>query len=193
MSTRATYKFINQNALQEEQTFYIHHDGYPEGAIMYFFNMLDEDNQCGGLASRFFRANDRAEPTKNHKYHGDTEFCYTLTNKGQSGWDIYVEEVYWEDGERSFKGLYRGKFSNWINGISQKASVEWPHVIDLCPGLHTINSLKKKMSLDYHKYLTQLENGQRGNASFTKTDLENKEKKIIQYNIQKELKKEKVA
>lgn len=71
MSTRATYKF-------ENVTYYIHYDGYPEGAASYFQNALLGSNGRGGLESRFLRYNELAEVTESHEIHGDTEFRYTV-------------------------------------------------------------------------------------------------------------------
>lgn len=87
MSTRATYEI-------EGRTFYIHHDGYPEGAASYLYNMVNaltkvdtsgEDHDIfghrmrrGGLEFAFIRGNGNAEPTDSHEAHGDTEYRYTV-------------------------------------------------------------------------------------------------------------------
>jgi hypothetical protein len=71
MSTRATYQI-------DGRTFYIHHDGYLEGAAHYFREALLHPNRRGGLAERFLRANEGAEFTICHETHEDTEFRYTL-------------------------------------------------------------------------------------------------------------------
>jgi len=70
MSTRATYQ-INGT------TFYVHHDGYPQGAATYFANAANSDS-LGGLAEKFIRANYKAEFTTDHEAHGDTEYRYTV-------------------------------------------------------------------------------------------------------------------
>lgn len=79
MSTRATYRFVDDG---RDVTFYIHHDGYPSGAAAYFQAMIDNEGSmesCNhGLAEVFFRANERAEFTKGHDWHGDTEYRYTV-------------------------------------------------------------------------------------------------------------------
>ena len=74
MATRATYCFTNDGYMT---TVYIHWDGYPAGAATYFQNALDCD-QHGCFATKFIRANDRAELTMSHAYHGDTEYWYDL-------------------------------------------------------------------------------------------------------------------
>ena len=83
MSTRATYN-INGTS------FYIHYDGYQEGAAHYFVNMINafhkpvnEENQIyrtanGGYAEAFLRGNNVASFTSSHEEHTDTEFRYTL-------------------------------------------------------------------------------------------------------------------
>lgn len=76
MSTRATYQFINKYS--QNICFYIHYDGYLEGAAQYFWNMHAHKNKRGGYASRFFRGNELAEFTISHGQHEDTEYQYTL-------------------------------------------------------------------------------------------------------------------
>tara|TARA_R100000808_G_C2130387_1_gene139722 strand:+ start:947 stop:1375 length:429 start_codon:yes stop_codon:yes gene_type:complete len=79
MSTRATYGFHSSE--KPDITLYIHHDGYPEGAAVYIRNALREPS---GYASRqdyltaesFIRANNRAEITRSHERHSDTEYRY---------------------------------------------------------------------------------------------------------------------
>ena len=111
MSTRATYKIGHQ-------TFYIHHDGYQEGAAMYFYNMVAESHRniyagtehekynrspSGGYECHFLRANSGAEFTENHQAHGDTEFRYTLdidkmelTVSSRVGWSApsWIKETF---------------------------------------------------------------------------------------------------
>lgn len=72
MSTRATYEI-------DGTTFYIHHDGYQEGAAVYFWNMHKAQGAGkGGHAEAFLRGNENAELTGGHDVHGDSEFQYTL-------------------------------------------------------------------------------------------------------------------
>lgn len=93
MSTRATYQI-------ENQCFYIHHDGYLEGAAEYFYNMIVAGEPqiktinvgpysrqkylqypSGGFAENFIRGNLNARFTGSHDEHGDTAFQYTLKNE----------------------------------------------------------------------------------------------------------------
>jgi hypothetical protein len=58
--------------------YYIHHDGYLEGAAHYFKEAVLYENHRGGLPAMFLRANDNAEFTESHQTHGDTAFRYTV-------------------------------------------------------------------------------------------------------------------
>lgn len=80
MSTRATYQFTSMD--HPRVTFYIHHDGYREGAASYFYQMHHCENHRGGLADKFFRSNSGAEFTGGHEAHGDTEYRYDCDGRG---------------------------------------------------------------------------------------------------------------
>lgn len=75
MSTRATYEFNSKN--HPKVAVYIHYDGYPTGAAMYFYAALNAENQRGSFATRFVKSNELAELTESHDAHGDTEWRYT--------------------------------------------------------------------------------------------------------------------
>ena len=92
MSTRATYKFIPDiftDTTHQPLTFYIHHDGYPSGAALYFNNALETQPSQGlqllpglgndDLAARFMRGNQKAKFTSDHAAHWDTYYQYTCT------------------------------------------------------------------------------------------------------------------
>jgi hypothetical protein len=88
MSTRATY-------LVNGTPFYIHTDGYPEGAAEYFRQMIGAltapaadglavgaiADRRGGLVHAFIRGNDRAEPTESHQAHGDTKYRWDVDDR----------------------------------------------------------------------------------------------------------------
>lgn len=83
MSTRATYEV-------DGYTFYIHHDGYPEGAAQYFKQALEfaegrkgnmDYSPNAGFTEDFMRANTRAALTPSHEVHGDTEYQYTVSTE----------------------------------------------------------------------------------------------------------------
>ena len=80
MSTRATYQI-------DGVYFYIHHDGYEQGAAGYFLAMLNSLHMplnssgrtaCGGIAEAFLRGNSQASFTTDHEQHGDTQYRYDV-------------------------------------------------------------------------------------------------------------------
>ena len=79
MATRATYKFKDNGWSGTDVTVYIHHDGYPSGAAEYFRAACESGRQ--GVEG-FIAANERAEITRDHSAHGDTDYRYTV-RKGQ--------------------------------------------------------------------------------------------------------------
>lgn len=111
MSTRATYKVITELT---ETTFYIHHDGYPEGASEYFQNALKSDRR-GSFADRFHNANERAEITLSHNAHGDTEYRYDIRTSGDeivvmamaTSWDSDKGEVVFNGTLTEFIAKYK--------------------------------------------------------------------------------------
>jgi hypothetical protein len=79
MSTRATYQFTDsKNNFTPTITYYVHYDGYPEGAAAYFWAAHHHANERGGMCDKFIRANENAEHTRDHEAHGDTEYVYTM-------------------------------------------------------------------------------------------------------------------
>jgi hypothetical protein len=94
MSTRATYQIKSGFSTV---TFYIHHDGYFEGAALYFRNTLDFMR----VAERpflpcFLWANERAELTSGHKAHGDTEYHYDLEKRSGVWWVYALQRKSWD-------------------------------------------------------------------------------------------------
>jgi hypothetical protein len=109
MSTRATYTFLTTaDDHKPSVTFYIHHDGYPEGAAQYLAAACTFENERGSLAENFLRANDRAEFTGSHETHGDTEYRYTVR--------LYavVVEARKFYGEESWSVIYTGPLADFI-------------------------------------------------------------------------------
>lgn len=78
MSTRANYIF--KSGRKTLATFYIHHDGYPEGAAEYFHKALIYDNGKINSPDAFLRANDACEISC---IHGDIEYLYEFNIKTQ--------------------------------------------------------------------------------------------------------------
>ena len=82
MSTRATYLFTNNSMAAEDICVYIHHDGYPIGAAEYFRKALFiAKTDRRPILEAFIAANSRAEITRSHETHGDTEYRYTIDRK----------------------------------------------------------------------------------------------------------------
>lgn len=79
MSTSATYYLPAENCSDQMVCFYVQHDGHPQGAANYFYKMHHCKNTRGGMAGRFFRANENAEFTPWHGAQEDTEFRYTIS------------------------------------------------------------------------------------------------------------------
>lgn len=80
MSTRATYKLTEEGLPPVEV--YIHHDGYPKGAAMYYTKALNELKENGrGFIASFIRANEGANVTVANQ-HGDTEYHYEMSVDG---------------------------------------------------------------------------------------------------------------
>lgn len=91
MSTRATYQFLAADGgFSPRTTFYIHYDGYPEGAAAYFADMRTarQGQPNYSAANAFFRGNPLARLARDHEAHGDTEYRYTY-NEDQ---DVLVVE-----------------------------------------------------------------------------------------------------
>lgn len=82
MATRATYLFKGPTPHSPDVCFYVHYDGYPEGAADYFRDALKVTNERGGWAGRFVRGVAYAEFTEGHEVHGDTEYRYTVLPNG---------------------------------------------------------------------------------------------------------------
>ncbi len=117
MGTRATYQIGSH-------VFYIHYDGYEDGAAVYFYNMIDAMNKLddsgigrnlndGGYPEQFIRGNPGASFTESHELHGDTEYQYTL-----QGDELHVAELGWdrnEDGTKEIKNQYFINIEDFIN------------------------------------------------------------------------------
>ena len=139
MSTRATYQI-------EEVTFYIHYDGYQEGAAGYFLNMIESNSAIdkngmplnrGGPVEAFIRGNRLAEFTESHDLHGDTEFEYTL-----KGTHLTVRAGYGEEKRQ----VYSGELSKFVNKHLPGSVVE-PEKIGLTTRANLDAIIQNKMEL----------------------------------------------
>lgn len=136
MSTRATYK-LSTGRDGRMICFYIHYDGYPEGAAEYFRAMQRCKHNRGGYAARFIRTNELAEFTSSHQAHGDTEYRYDLSHDGNL---VAKKRI---DFGKNWKTFYTGPWYDFINKLSEG---EILYCLDEIPGidlyLEMINYLK---------------------------------------------------
>jgi len=158
MSTRATYKI-------DGHTFYIHHDGYPEGAAVYFYKMITCSNNNGGFAEKFVRANEHAEFTISHETHSDTEFRYTLEKNGE------LRVLHRPIDSDNFGFFFSGSLSDFINRYHQQIENFSP-VFDHWYGydnnylnVTTIKMFMEDINRRYKKAKHWMDRGATGNAS----------------------------
>lgn len=119
MATRATYKFVGNNR-QPTVTFYIHHDGYPQGAAAHLRDAALA--ACKGtMAEKFLRANEHAELTYDHDQHGDTDYRWTIDGSQITGQVRCVNEKRQE----TYRGCYFGDLVQFINEYSGEDPVCW--------------------------------------------------------------------
>ncbi|NNM59278.1 MAG: hypothetical protein HKM04_05635 [Legionellales bacterium] len=116
MSTRATYEFRSANChlLDVTVCFYIHSDGYPEGAAENFYLMHDSKypDNLQDYASQFFRINKSAEFTKNRDAHIDTEYHYIFSRNE-------TLSVFERESNNRWLSLYKGHWLDFVNQHQQ--------------------------------------------------------------------------
>jgi hypothetical protein len=125
MSTRATYRIQEGDSHSDEtQCFYVHHDGYPEGAADKFRDMkvnletliggkLGGDSRCRpGKPIIAFGMIDGAQFTKDHEVHGDTEYCYNIYfNRKDQKFSLRAYELDFDGGSQLF---FNGELDEFI-------------------------------------------------------------------------------
>lgn len=109
MSTRATYLLSTDDWNNQMICFYIHSDGYPAGAAYYFWQMHLCKNNRSGYAGRFIRANGSAEFTICHESHDDTEYQYTIGEKGDL---LALKRI---DYSEEWRKIYHGPWYEFVN------------------------------------------------------------------------------
>lgn len=151
MATRATYSFAN-SYLEREVTFYIHWDGYPEGAAAYFWNMHSKKHWKGELAEIFIKANpESAEFTDSHDYHGDTEYRYYMDAKGILTAQEVDREAFLTSCPK-FLTFFQGHYAEFINQYSD-------YLMKSCNDfekLYLLNQIYSFDSLPCYMTLTEL-------------------------------------
>ena len=75
MGTRATYTWVPY--ITEAKTFYIHYDGYPEGAVLYLETAMHNSYKNNTHPIIEFARLHGAEPSSKEEW-GDTEYHYTM-------------------------------------------------------------------------------------------------------------------
>lgn len=134
MSTRATYRIKEAHPDGDIiQYFYIHYDGYPEGAASYFKEMLANfetfrEKYPIGVESLSFRRGKAiiafgmlqyAEYTADHEEHGDTEYYYDLFYiHPQNLWRVKATKINrGSDEGRNDKVLFQGPLQEFITNF----------------------------------------------------------------------------
>lgn len=122
MSTRATYKFKYTDEYTPDTTFYIHHDGYQEGASTYFYNALIHyiNGNSKSLITSFVAANvDKVGFTRDHDAHGDTEYRYTVTDDKDLLVEALDNNILSED---VFNVVFSGTIKDFVNEYAWKCT-----------------------------------------------------------------------
>ena len=111
MATRATYQIKSG---YNTATFYIHWDGYLQGAAHYFKDAIELTKVSKrDFLSCFVWANKEATLTDGHEAHGDTEYRYNIERKNGS-YEItaYKRVSYSRD---DFEIVYFGGLDDFLN------------------------------------------------------------------------------
>ena len=138
MATRATYELHELD--KEPVCLYLHWDGYPEGAAMYFRRWLEEEKHT---VLGFLKANPKAEITDGHESHGDTEYRYTVHLKGSMDNGCVVPETWVKAEEKKYgraqwEGLPEApedvvfyKWEQLFNGTLQEFVDKYDKLVDI--------------------------------------------------------------
>lgn len=125
MSTRATYSFKQQSEFKygrSSVTVYVHYDGYPEGAAVYFYEALTGENKRGNLATRFLRHVSVSELTHSHEGHGDTEYRYYIETDKQGRHTLTAQKREGDWNDPKWAVFFSGEVEEFVN---QYGSVEY--------------------------------------------------------------------
>lgn len=165
MSTRATYQFKNsKDKFSPNTTIYVHMDNYPKGAATWFWYMHHCENQRGGFADKFLRANENAELTKSHSTHGDTEYWYTMDGETLTAEKVVYKGDY-KDEVRCGEIFFKGHYTEFINQYGKDGFMDNFSVIKKVKVSEygyeqwlTLDQLKEKHSLAVTQYLNYKKN-----------------------------------
>lgn len=177
MSTRATYQIKSE--WNGNPTFYIHYDGYKEGAALYFWNMIHAENKRGGWSTMFVRGNDLCEHTGGHDAHGDTEYQYTVDSKSKT---VTVKHREWNCG---WKGDWSGSMVEFINKFGPEGIEGFEPVNEVNGVIMTKSMLKARLEqrakelADYKAKFPEAV----GNISSMESDVKRLEKDVECFNV----------
>lgn len=151
MSTRATYVI-------DGHAFYIHHDGYPDGAARLYFAPALAFTGPGDFAARFFRANVQAEFTKSHETHGDTQYRYT--------YDSSTNELrVWSRAPGNpWKAFFVGGLAAFMNKYAPTEDPDGAYMAAYGTVM-TLGAVKTRAKADVVEAMRHLANGWSGNAN----------------------------
>ena len=143
MATRATYELHEldkePDSLSGPVCLYLHWDGYPDGAAMYFRRWLEEKHTVLG----FLMANPKAEVSDGHESHGDTEYRYTVHLKGSMDNGCVVPETWVKAEEKKYaRAQWEGlpevpedvvfyKWEQLFNGTLQEFVDKYDKLVDI--------------------------------------------------------------
>lgn len=118
MSTRATYSFLDVEYQNVNTCVYIHYDGYPKGAALYFYTAITKPSK-GNFATQFVRANEQAEITKGHTVHSDTDYRYYVTGNGLDASILAYRMTYGENSDKKKELVFMGTVKEFINKYNE--------------------------------------------------------------------------
>jgi len=162
MATRATYSFDDR--YNDQFTFYIHWDGYPEGAARYFWNMHQHSHYKGELADCFIKGNlMSAEVTRDHECHRDTDYRYYMTKDSVL---MAIKVIRFDNNSvKVFEKFFHGHYAEFINLynrflLEENSSYEWlyPLSTDVASSYSatkrymTVSEIKRSV-LDYYEHV----------------------------------------
>jgi hypothetical protein len=125
MSTRATYRITaTHSGGSESQCFYIHYDGYPHGAVVYFEEFLDnlekiikDGRYRDGKCIAAFGMLPLSEFIDDHDSRGDAEYRYNIYyNREEEDFYLTAFEHRWAgEGRDIWEEFFKGDLREFIN------------------------------------------------------------------------------
>lgn len=168
MSTRATYTIIDKKRGKVERAhYYIHYDGYPDGAAEYFKKFAEYKNKRGGAICQFLRAVDLAEFTDDPDLHGDTEFHYEINAVDMS---LKAYSMEWDSPKRTlfFFGGMEEFLNKYLHFDKENCpfGTKKPVWLSFRNEIMTESELERRYQQEIERNWSYLYKGHVGNASF---------------------------